>query len=281
METHTEIVQRRRMPMLLGLLAVMALVASGCVFLPAAVNHNENNPTTRPWWCHSTGNGGHHVDPAYAGMTKGMLTWQECFWLSAQFDLTIDYAMQWPTLGDAEDAGFHRLVNYVEGMGTHHSMLGDFDPTDPSFDPTDPEFPGTEIDSTFHPARPEFLMYEGNSRSSELVGFAWYVKGDPTTPPEGFPGDNDWWHRHEVLCHQNSNWRVIGEDQSDTWCENRGGTNVYLGDYWMTHAWILDGWQTRADVFTNHHPCLLPGGPATDPEDPCWDIANGGGGHGH
>ena len=31
-------------------------------------------PDTMPWWCNSTGIGGHHVDPAYEGMVKGELS---------------------------------------------------------------------------------------------------------------------------------------------------------------------------------------------------------------
>ena len=268
---------RTRRTAFAAMITVIAVLASSCYTLGARI-HEVNSPDTRPWWCHSTGNGGHHVDPAYAGMTKGMLDWNECKVLSAQFDLAIDYASQWPTLGDAEGDGMHRVVNYVEGMGTHHAPLGGFTPG-PDFDPLDPEFPGTALDEIFEPHRPEFLMYDGNGDDAELVGFAWYVKSDSTTPPEGFPGDNDWWHRHEVLCFTNTTFLVVGEDISDSLCASRGGTNVHLGDYWMTHAWIVEGWNTKADVFTNHHPCLLPGGPAAH-DDPCWDVANNGGGHG-
>ena len=33
---------------------------------------------TNPWWCNSTGTGGHHVDGAYAGMTTGELAPASC-----------------------------------------------------------------------------------------------------------------------------------------------------------------------------------------------------------
>lgn len=258
-----------------GLLAAFVLVASGCYYLPTAATHRDDDPTTRPWWCHSTGTGGHHVDPAYSGMSKGMLSWDDCITTSGLFDLVLTYVNQWPTAGQAEDAGFHQQVVYLPGMGTHHTLPGTFDPNDPSFDPRNPEFPGTEIDEHFDPLKPEFLMYDGNGRSAELVGMAWYVKTDPNTPPEGFPGNNDWWHRHEVLCHS-SGWTVIGENLSDAQCEARGGVNVYLDDYWMLHAWIVEPWITPSDVFMNHHPCLLSSGPAPM-HDPCWDDAGHGG----
>ena len=35
-------------------------------------------PETTPWWCNSSGIGGHHVDPAYDGMNKGALSFDDC-----------------------------------------------------------------------------------------------------------------------------------------------------------------------------------------------------------
>ena len=35
-------------------------------------------PETMPWWCNSTGIGGHHVDPFYEGMEKGPLSFSQC-----------------------------------------------------------------------------------------------------------------------------------------------------------------------------------------------------------
>ncbi len=261
---------RKRVALTIALLA-MSLIASGCFYHPGAVQHEQNDPTTRPWWCMSTGNGGHHVEPHYDGQTKGMLSWQDCKATSAAFDWAIAYASQWPTLGDAEADGFHRIAPYVEGMGTHHVRLGDFDPQ--QFDPNNPEFPGTELDENFHGGQPEFLMYDGHSADSELVGFAWFVKTDDTTPPEGFAGGNDWWHRHPTLCFNNQ-IQIIRDGP----CVG-SGIDVDFSEWWMVHAWIVDGWNTKADVFTNHHPCLLPGGPA-DHGHACWDEANNGGGHG-
>lgn len=256
-----------------ALVAVLALLAGGCHFHTDALQHQQTSPDTRPWWCHSTGTGGHHVEPAYDGMTKGMLSWDDCLALSQQLDAALEYAKQWPTLGDAEAAGFHRQVSYVEGMGTHHALLGDFggdDVTAPGYDPHEPTFPGTALDEEFDPTRPEFLQYGGTGPGARLVGMSWYVRTDDGLPPEGFPGDNDWWHRHHRLCHSVDQFRVIGEDLTDEQCANRGGVNLHLDDYWMVHAWIVDGWQTEVDVFTNHHPCLLSTGPA-GPEHSCWD----------
>ena len=249
---------------------------------------SEVDMSMRPWWCHSTGTGhgddqdhGDHLAPAYHEMTKGMLTWQDCINVSEQFEAAIAWAMQWPTLADAEADGFHMAVDYVMGMGTHHVRLGDFSMEDDGFDPLDPDFSGTRMDSDFDFERPEFLMYASSAQNAELVGFAWYVRTDSVNPPSGFPGDNDWWHVHETLCFTNSSFQVVGEDISEEDCHYRDGTNVHLDDYWMTHAWIIEPWLTEFDVFTNHHPCLKEEGAVSDPEDSCWDEAMGEGGSEH
>ncbi|MCS5555726.1 MAG: thrombospondin type 3 repeat-containing protein [Arenicellales bacterium] len=245
---------------------------------------SEVDMSMRPWWCHSTGTGhgegqehGDHLAPAYHGMTKGMLSWQDCIDVSEQFGDAIEWAMQWPTVADAEADGFHMAVDYVGGMGTHHVRLGNFS-MDADFDPLDPEFPDTRMDDVFDFGQPEFLMYASSAQDAELVGFAWYVKTDSENPPTGFPGDNDWWHVHQMLCFTNSSFQVAGEDITDEECHSRGGTNVHLDDYWMTHAWIIEPWLTQFDVFTNHHPCLKGDGAETDFEDSCWDESVNGSG---
>lgn len=44
----------------------------------------------------------------------------------------------------------------MDGVGTHHTVLGDFDPTEPGFDPTDPSFPGTALGEMFEPVNDSY-----------------------------------------------------------------------------------------------------------------------------
>lgn len=236
-------------------------------------------PDTMPWWCNSTGIGGHHVDPAYEGMEKGELSAEECETLTAEFQAALEWSSQWATLGEAEAAGFHMLVGYTEGMGTHHARLGDFRMDSEDFDASSPEFNGTSLDEAFNYSQPEFLMFAGEEAESELVGFAWFVRSPSDVPPEGFTGDNDWWHRHESLCFQMELMLVRGEDLNEEECERNDGENVILGEYWMAHAWIVRPWLTNGDVFTNHHPCLPDEGAIYDGEHECWDDTSGHVGH--
>lgn len=261
----------------------LCLVLSGCYFLRVATDMQANDPEHRPWWCHSTGDGGHDSHGADGELAaempmempaKGMLSWEDCTTVSADFDQALLYAKQYPTQGDAFDAGFSTMVPYATGMGTHVVKLGDFDPLDSSFDPTDPVFEGTAMDDAFDPTRPEFLQYDGNGRDAELVGMSWYVRS-ADGPPEGFAGTNDAWHVHPRLCYSIS-MQFRGQDLTDEACRARDGYNLHLDDYYMVHAWIVPGWDHRPDVFVNHHPCLLRSGPVTDLQDPCRQGIAGG-----
>jgi hypothetical protein len=231
-------------------LVVLPLALSGC-FYPLAVYHQNTNPDTRPWWCNSTGGEGTHGSQYYMdqGIVKGPLSWEDCLEISAQFDAALEFAQQWPTRGEAEAAGWTARVNYAMGMGTHHAL-------------------GNPLQGSFDPERPNFLQYDGNGPDAKLVGMSWYVDNGPDAPPEGFAGDNDWWHNHEYLCISNSTGLVIRDGPC---LPGQNGSTVYLGNYWMVHAWIVPGWQFQTDVFGGHHPCLLASGPAGS-DDPCWDL---------
>ena len=125
---------------------------------------------------------------------------------------------------------------------------------------------------------PEYLMYDGSGRSAELTGMAWWTHSEGG-PPEGFNGDNDWWHQHLNVCLTPAGtW--IGQNMSAAQCAAQGGVHYPNDDWWMAHAWILPGWELQFDVFQNHHRCLPSGGPITDPEHACWMEAMHGGGHG-
>ncbi len=241
----------------LGAFAVLAIALSGCIFLPAAKKHQQMHPDTRPWWCHSQGEGGHGAEwYMNEGITKGMLSWDDCLEVSKDLDAAMTFAMQWPTRGEAEAAGWTAMVNYAMGMGTHHSR-------------------GNPLQGAFDPKQPNFLQYDGNGPNAKLVGMSWFVNNGPDAPPAGFVGDNDWWHTHEYLCFSNTTGLVIFDGKCQP---GQNGNTVYLGDFWMVHAWVVPGWWHEHDVFVGHHPCLMAGGPAPH-TDPCWEMDGGHMGH--
>ena len=231
-----------------ALVMVTAVLLTAC-FKPMALKHQQSSPNTRPWWCHSELMPDDPGAQWYLdrGIQKGDLSWPDCISVSGSLDDALAFAMQWPTRGQAEAAGWRASANYAAGMGTHHAL-------------------GNPIAGTFNPSRPTFLQYDGNGPDAKLVGVSWYVNNGPDGPPAGFPGDNDWWHRHEYLCISSTSGLVIFDGKCPP---GVAGSTVYLGNYWLLHAWVVPGWWHTPDVFVGHHPCLLPSGPAA-PDDACW-----------
>jgi hypothetical protein len=259
------------------LVAVLALAATGCEYWGMAKRaSDEGGPV--PWFCDPvaansvTGPGMGFTD-FYAGQTRAPLTYNQCMTVGHQFDQAKAYAEQYPTLGDAVDAGFNNTFNFIPGMGTHHG-LNSITPellADPTFDPHDPILPNSIIDDVFDPAQPEFLQYNGNGRDAVLVGMSYYVRTDTGLPPEGFVGNNDWWHHHPTLCLDRTTAVASSPNISDAACASRDGVNVHLGDYYMLHLWVVDDLEYHADVHAPMHPCILPGGAVFDMDASCHD----------
>ena len=249
--------------------AALGVAATGCYYEEAQYVQ-DHAPDTRPWFCLSSGVGGHHGDsthvahPAYDGAAKGALGWDDCLSVARSFDAALGYANQFPTKAAAESRGWSEQVAYTPGMGTHHMNLADFG-------------------KPFDPNRPVFLQYGGEEPDAPLVGLTWWVQNG-SQPPEGFPGGNDWWHSHGALCFMGN--RVIAPDDSltDEECRFYGGYISRYPGYYMLHAWVVPGWTYKPDVFAGAHPCLLENGIAPA-EHACWAEAAGtgpdhGGGHG-
>ncbi|MBX3286480.1 MAG: hypothetical protein KF703_14125 [Actinobacteria bacterium] len=266
----------------LGAVAVV-LVASSCNFAQLAHVARENG-WERPWWCTATEEIPVTDGPAagtvdwYAGTHKGDLAWDDCEAMSAQFDVAKAYALQWPTRGQAEADGWKEMTSYISGMGTHH-LRGGITPAmlaSPTFDRQNPILDGVGLDDVFDPAHPEVLQFDGAGANAQLVGFDYYVRTSTGLPPEGFPGNNDWWHHHPWICFRNSDAAMIGFNQSDSWCTTRSGTNVNLSNYYMLHVWVLDDMIFEPDVFAGMMPCISGGTAIHDAADPCHKSRSGG-----
>ena len=164
-------------------------------------------------------------------------------------------------------------------MGTHHGLQS-ITPellADPTFDRFNPIIPNSVIDDVFDPAQPEFLQYNGNGPTAQLVGMSYYVRTDTGLPPEGFVGNNDWWHHHPTLCLDRTTAVASSPNISDSACASRNGVNVYLDDYYMLHVWLVDDLEYIADVHAPMHPCIKSTGAIFDMDDPCHDEWQGAG----
>jgi hypothetical protein len=145
-------------------------------------------------------------------------------------------ALRFPTAADAQAAGYHQSTPYVPRIGAHWLKT-------------------SALGNGFDPAEPEMLLYDGNGLDARIVGLSYLGLTNPQTPPEGFAGPNDPWHQHIGLCLRGS--RVIGDvDTSEEDCRARGGRKSALDDLWMSHAWVVPGWESPWGTFSAEHPDL-------------------------
>jgi hypothetical protein len=142
-------------------------------------------------------------------------------------------ALQYPTVADAEAAGYRMVTPYVPLIGAHYLNFG-------------------IVDSTFDAAKPEMLLYDGTKADDRIVGLSYFVAAPGGKPPAGFVGPNDHWHQHIGLCVKNG-VVVGGETTTPAQCKSRGGNKIGLNDIWMVHAWVVPGWDSPQGVFSPEH----------------------------
>jgi len=227
--------------MIVAVAAVAMFLVSGCdlySYLPG---------TPRPSWCDPTDtavNDGH--TPRFAAVyttPKGPLSQSDCQEVASYIQEAQDFAVKYPTVAAAKAAGWVQATVFTPGQGAHFA--------DPN-----------RLTGPFDPRRPNYLMYNGTAPTANLVGMMFLVDtgGTPTTtnPPAGFPGANDHWHNHGVLCVRDSDGVVVGEGLSDSTCLSFGGHNTQqFSSEWMVHVWlpVYAGWQAT-DIFNVSHPSL-------------------------
>jgi hypothetical protein len=189
-----------------------------------------------------TGAGGSQGSAEGEHGARGMLV-QET--LSASEHATLEAQMtaartvidKFPTVKDAEAAGYHKSTVYVPCIGAHYtnvSKVGQFDPSQPSE-----------------------LLYDGTNPGSKIVGLSFLVL-HPGGAPDGFAGPNDHWHQHNAnggLCLKGG-LVVGGEESTKAECEARGGRKTVLTDIWMVHAWVVPGFECSWGVFAGECPEL-------------------------
>ncbi len=144
---------------------------------------------------------------------------------------------KFPTAAEAMAGGYMQVTPWVPGIGAHYLNVG------------------LTVDGRFDPTRPEMLLYNGNSPSSELVGVSYAVLGE--SPPEGFAGGNDTWHDHPSLCIVGS--MVVGSDATpEALCDSVGGKKGagFGTTLWMSHLWQVPGWESYWGLFSSESPAI-------------------------
>jgi hypothetical protein len=148
-------------------------------------------------------------------------------------------ALKYPTVADAEAAGYVMSTVYVPCIGAHYTNVGLVGP--------------------FNVDKPSELLYDGTTPDAKIVGLS-YLIWNPSGEPVGFAGPNDHWHQHNSnggLCFANSNNTVIGGEQmSAAECTAVGGNKHELPGIWMVHDWVVPGWECSWGVFAPECPEL-------------------------
>jgi hypothetical protein len=171
--------------------------------------------------------------------------------LMAQQAVARGVALRYPTVKDAEAAGYHMSTVYVPCIGAHYT--------------------NTALAARFDPNTPSELLYDGTTPDARIVGLS-YLVWHPGGAPEGFAGPNDLWHQHSFnggLCLKGG--VVVGNEQtSKADCAARGGTKQALQDIWMVHDWVVPGFECSWGVFAGECPELggRTGGTAWDEPKP-------------
>ena len=156
--------------------------------------------------------------------------------LAGQVALANQAVTAYPTVKDAEAAGWRRVTPYVPCIAAHYIK-------------------SSALANPFDPAEPEILLYDGDDPDSRIVGLSYLQFADKEKPPEGFAGPNDPWHVHRQLCIGGGG--VLGDENATAEeCEARGGRVIPLENLWMTHMWNVPGWESRWGLFSSEHPDL-------------------------
>jgi len=165
------------------------------------------------------------------------LTRAERVQLQAQMAQARTVIAKFPTVKDAEAAGYAKSTPYVPCIGAHYTNL--------------------KLIFRFDAATPSELLYDGTAPDSKIVGLS-YLVWHPNGPPDGFAGPNDHWHQHNAnggLCLKGA-LVVGGEETTPADCTARGGHKTLLTDIWMLHAWIVPGFECSWGTFSGECPEL-------------------------
>jgi hypothetical protein len=169
------------------------------------------------------------------------LTPAETVQLSRQLAATAELVERYPTIADAEAAGWHRAGPFSPGLGTHYMGPNYVLNSDGDMDPGDLQAP--------------MLVFDGLGPAAPLAGFMYLAYGRDTAP-QGFAGPNDVWHYHEHVCIKLGPGGTIDtpfgadlEGVTAEMCTEVGGAWIANTGY-MVHVWNVPGYESPDGMFT-------------------------------
>jgi len=185
---------------------------------------------------------GHQHDAAEVAA----LTPEETAKLARELATTAELVEKFPTIADAEAAGWRRAGPFSPGLGTHY--LG-------------PDFGmNRDGDMDREDLLTPVLVYDGLEPDAALAGFMYMGYGD--TAPEGFTGPNDTWHYHEKVCITQGEDGAVEtpfgadlEGVTEAMCTEVGGSWIDFTGY-MVHVWNVPGYESPDGMFTELNPAV-------------------------
>jgi hypothetical protein len=203
------------------------------VALDGSTPCEKSGPAASPGQVGTDAEGHDHRGPT----AQQPLTEAERVELAAQQAEAREAAARYPTVADAEAAGYNMSVAYVPCIGAHYT--------------------NASLARSFDPAHPSELLYDGTAPDAKIVGLS-YLVFSGAEAPAGFAGPNDLWHQHNFnggLCLKGG-VVVGGESLTDADCTARGGRKVKLDGVWMLHDWVVPGWECSWGTFAGECPEL-------------------------
>ncbi len=154
-------------------------------------------------------------------------------------------AMKYPTVADAKRAGMILAGKMAPGVGAHYLSIAT-------------TLQGVNADGSVNPASPGSYIYAGTSDDSPIVGLMYESIVSSDTPPSGFAGPNDHWHRHANVCIQYRAGQIVvpfapDSDVTQAQCQTVHG-DFMAKTIWMVHAWVVPGYESPKGVFSHDNP---------------------------
>jgi hypothetical protein len=165
--------------------------------------------------------------------------------LARQLAITAGLVQKYPTIADAEKAGYWRAGPFAPGLGVHYN------PPTYGVD-TDGKLDDKEIGNPM-------LIYAGLGKDAPIAGFMYMSFTSDT--PQGFAGTEDLWHGHTNVCMVKTAKGLdtpFGADASNItkeMCASKGGTLLATVGQ-MVHVWTVPGYESPMGTFSNLNPKL-------------------------
>jgi hypothetical protein len=173
------------------------------------------------------------------------LTPEETVELAQQLAVTAELVALYPTVADAEAAGWRRAGPFAPGLGAHYQRNDLSLNADGLMDREDLLTP--------------ILVFDGVTPESKIAGFMYMAYGTEGVP-EGFAGPHDHWHHHERVClvtredgGLDSPFGADIVDVTKEMCDGVGGFFMEITGY-MVHVWNVPGYESPDGMFTELNP---------------------------